>query len=93
MGSRNFHIILSGPLGSEGSKPTFQEWLEKRYGSRFVVHEFPTVDASAIPHDVLTAVAADVRHLIENESTVVVVDSAGAERTSRICEAIGWKKS
>ena len=32
------------PFRSEhesGSKPTFQEWFDERYGRRFVVHEFP----------------------------------------------------
>src|SRR5437899_132324 len=39
-----------------GTKPTFQEWLEQRYGHRFVVHEFPTTDARGIHPYVLVAV-------------------------------------
>lgn len=31
--------------------------------------------------------------LTENRNTVVVVDSAGAERTARVCEAIGYRKA
>ena len=73
-------------------QPTFQEWLDERYGRHFVVHEFPTVDARGIPPDVLNTVAHCILDLIENMSTVVVVDSAGAERTARICEAIGYKR-
>lgn len=75
-----------------GTKPTFQEWLDKRYGPRFVVHEFPTVDARGIQPDLLTAVTRHVLNLIETGNTVVVVDSAGAERTARVCEAIGYER-
>ena len=75
-----------------GTKPTFQEWLDKRYGRRFVVHEFPTVDARGIPPDLLNTVTRRVLDLIENSSTVVVVDSVGAERSARVCEAIGYRK-
>jgi hypothetical protein len=75
-----------------GTKPTFQEWLHQHYGRCFVVHEFPTVDRRGIPPDILKAVARRVLDLIENGSTVVVVDSAGAERTARVCEAIGYKR-
>jgi len=75
-----------------GAKPTFQEWLDQRYGPRFVVHEFPTVDARGIPPNVLEAVTSHVLQLVEKGCTVVVVDSAGCERTARICEAIGYKR-
>jgi hypothetical protein len=75
-----------------GTKPTFQDWLDERYGRRFVVHEFPTVDAQEIPSDVLKKVRRCVLDLIENGSTVVVVDSAGAKRAARVCEAIGYEK-
>ena len=75
-----------------GTKPTFQEWLNEHYGSRFVIHEFPTVDATGIPTDVLKAITCCIRRLLEDGGTVVVVDSAGAERTARVCEAIGAKR-
>jgi hypothetical protein len=75
-----------------GSKPTFQEWLEERYGRHFIVHEFPTVDARGISTEVLEAVKRCVLDLMRGASTVVVVDSAGAERTARVCEAIGYHR-
>lgn len=71
-----------------GCKPTWQQWLDERYGARFVVHEYPTVDAQKIPHHVLEVVKRRVLDLTGNGSTVVVVDSAGAERTARVCQAI-----
>ena len=74
-----------------GPKPTFQEWLDERYGRRFVVHEFPTVDARGIPSVVLKTVTRCILDLIENNSTVLVIDSAGAERTARVCKAIGYE--
>ena len=66
-----------------GNKPTFQEWFDERYGRRFVVHEFPTVDADpqGIPTDVLKAVGCHILNLLNCASTVVVVDSAGVVRT------------
>jgi hypothetical protein len=75
-----------------GIKPTFQEWLDQRYGHRFVVHEFPTTDARGIPPDLLDAAKHCVLTLIMSGETVVVVDSAGAERTARVCEAVGYKR-
>lgn len=76
-----------------GLKPTLQEWLDQRYCRRFVVHEFPTVDRQGIPPQTLRRVADEVRGLIETGSTVLVVDSAGAERSSRVCEQVGYQKS
>jgi hypothetical protein len=74
-----------------GAEPTFQEWLDQRYGPRFVVHEFPTVDMQGIPPDDLAAAAQEVRDLVNGRNTVVVIDSAGAERTARVCEACGYE--
>jgi len=69
-----------------GTKPTFQQWLDERYDRRFVVHEFPSVDARGISPDVLEAVTLCVLDLVAKGRTVVIVDSAGAERTARVCE-------
>jgi hypothetical protein len=55
------------------------------------VHEFPTVDARGIPADVLQDVTGHILRLLTCASTVVVVDSAGAERTARVCEEIGFE--
>lgn len=74
-----------------GTRPSFQAWLDRRYGERFTVHEFPTVDTKAISDDTLNAVTACVRDLLANGYTVVLMDSAGAVRTRRVCEAMGWK--
>jgi hypothetical protein len=71
-------------------KPTFQEWLDRRYGPRFIVHEFPTVDARGIASDVLDDLRACVRRLLGAGYAVVILDSAGAERTARVCEDIGF---
>ena len=75
-----------------GPKPTFQEWLDQRYGHRFVVHEFPTTDARGIQPDLLESVKSRVLSLLSSGDTVIVVDSAGAERTARVCEAVGFKR-
>lgn len=75
-----------------GTKLTFQKWLDKRYGRQFIVHEFPTTDCRGIPPDVLKAVLHLALALIEDGRAVLVMDSAGAERTARVCEAMGYKR-
>ena len=75
-----------------GAKPTFQEWLHERYCRRFAVHEFPTTDCQGIPPGTLAMVTRRVLELIENGNTVVVVDSAGDQRTARICEVIAYRE-
>jgi hypothetical protein len=75
-----------------GEKPTFQEWLHEHYGRRFVVHEFPTIDRTGIAPEVLTAAKRCVIELLGRDHTVLVVDSAGAERTARVCEAVAAKR-
>ncbi len=47
-----------------GAKPTFQQWIDERYDRRFIVHEFPTVDAQGISPDVREAVTRCVLDLI-----------------------------
>jgi hypothetical protein len=76
----------------DGTKPTWQDWLDHRYGRRFIVHEFPTVDGRGIPHDDLKMIASEVQHMIETGCSVVIVDAAGAERTARVCEALGHER-
>ena len=49
----------------EETKPTFEEWLNDRYPERFVVHEFPTVDAQGIPRDVLCGAKRQVLSLLD----------------------------
>lgn len=75
-----------------GTTPTFQEWLAEHYGSRFILHEFPTVDATGVPQHILKEARACVLGLLEKGSTVVVVDSAGSQRAARVCEQIAVKK-
>jgi hypothetical protein len=74
-----------------GSRPTFAEWLNNRYHERFVVHEFPTVDARGIPGDLLDGVTRRLLSLLEVGHTIIVLDSAGAERTNRVCTEIGYR--
>jgi hypothetical protein len=76
-----------------GTKPTFQDWLDKRYGRRFVIYEYPTTDGRGIPQDVLKAATVRALTLIENGYIVLILDSAGAERTARVCEAMGYKRA
>ena len=74
-----------------GVEPTFQEWLDCRYGHRFVVHEFPTVDATGLPLETVEQVGACLCRLLKDGMTVLLMNSAGAERTARVCEKMGYK--
>jgi hypothetical protein len=89
-GSSEFGYYPFRSSKERGAKPTFEEWLNKRYPQRFVVYEFPTVDARGIPGDVLADATRRVLSLLEAGHTTIVIDSAGAERTARVCEAIGY---
>jgi hypothetical protein len=75
-----------------GDKPTFQEWLDQRYGRHFVIHEFPTTDAMGIEPQVLQQAKSCVIELLGKNQTVLVIDSAGSERTARVCEAVGLER-
>jgi hypothetical protein len=75
-----------------GTKPTFEKWLNRRYNCRFVVHEFPTTDSRGIPSDVLSSLIQYLVQLAAGGAMVILVDSAGAERTARVCEGAGFKR-
>jgi hypothetical protein len=72
-----------------GRRPSFQQWLSDRYGPRFSLYEFATVDARPIPASVIRLVTVCIQVLLGNDHTVVLMDCAGAERTWRICRSIG----
>ena len=73
-----------------GPRPTFEEWLNARYSRRFRVYEFPTTDGRGIAPDTLRASSGRLSELLSTGHIVVVVDSAGAERTARVCEIAGY---
>jgi len=74
-----------------GSKPVWEDWLNSRYGRRFVVHEIPTVDSQGVPRDIMYRAIGEISSLVEAGFTVILIDSAGAERTARVCEAAGYE--
>lgn len=75
-----------------GVKPTFQDWLNDHCVERFAIHEFPTVDARGIAKELMASLRRSLLELLRRAETVIVIDSAGAERTARVCENIGYKK-
>jgi hypothetical protein len=90
-GISEFDYYPFGSSQEDGSKPTFQEWLDRRYGRRFVVHEHRTTDRQGISPNLIATVAREVLDLLEGGCTVTVVDSAGAERTARVCEKMRYR--
>lgn len=78
-------------FGDEESRPSFQKWLNRQYARRFLVHEFPTIDSQGIEFGTMQRILFCVRNLLFKERTVLIVDSAGAERTARVCEQMPSK--
>jgi len=73
--------------------PTFQEWLDDRYGSgRYHVIEYPTVDLEPVPRRILDAVSEKVSSLLSTGQTVVLVDSGGESRTGQVCRFTGLRR-
>jgi hypothetical protein len=75
-----------------GPRPTFQDWLNERYGDRFMVYEFPTTDACGIEAGVMEDLKSCLTRLLREGHTVLLIDSAGAERTARVCEGLGYER-
>ena len=67
-------------------RPTFAEWIAKsNQDRRMKVVEHPTIDFEPIPRETLDAVERDVRRLLEDGWTVILVDSGGEIRTKKVC--------
>lgn len=76
-------------------RPTFQEWLDSRYGAgHFVVHDYPTVDAGScsLSDGDIESLKSIVVPLLTLGETVVLFDSGGAQRTGQFCRAAGFRR-
>ena len=73
-------------------KPSFQEWLDQEHQTRqIVVREDSTYDYDRrpIPPFILNSVEGDVKRLLSEGRTVIVMDSDDVGRTGQICEHLG----
>lgn len=78
----------------DGPKPTFQDWLTLHYGPRFIVEEFPTQDRLPMASgEFVEAIRNRVRTLLGSGAVVIIVDSAGVQRTGEVCRTIGVLQS
>jgi hypothetical protein len=76
------------------ARPTFQDWLTLRYGPRFTVEEYPTQDRLPMASgEYVEAIRNRVRSLLDSGAVVIVVDSAGVQRSGEVCGTIGISKS
>lgn len=71
--------------------PTWQEWLTERYGCKYRVYEFPTVDTKPITEDVNILAAKAISGFMQAGKTVVVVDSGGIGRTGKVISTLRKK--
>lgn len=69
---------------AEARRLSFREWLNEHYKERVILCEHPTDDYQSIDHEKLAAIGADIRKLISEGHTVVVVDSGGQQRTEQV---------
>ena len=85
----SFYSFSSCLDNSTKESLSFQEWLNKYHKNlTVVVREHPTCDFSQIDLDKRDVVAADIKELLLEGRTVVVVDSGGQTRTNQICKHI-----
>jgi hypothetical protein len=78
----------------DGANPTFQDWLTSRYGPRFIVEEFPTEDRLPMAScEYVEAIRNRVDTLLDSGAIVIIVDSAGVQRTGEVCRTIGTVQS
>ena len=72
------------------NRPTFQEWLDVHHTDLDIqVCEYPTFDRCPIPLETLDTAAADIRRLVLEGRTVIVVDSGGVTRSGKVCRHTG----
>lgn len=71
--------------------PTFQEWLDKNFpGGRYQVMEHPTQDYKNIPPENLRATVLEVKKLLDQGETVVLMDSGGDTRVGKVAGKLGF---
>lgn len=73
-------------------KPSFSAWLAGVVPDILLV-EHPTIDYRSIPTETLHAIERDVRTLLSQRMTVVIVDSGGETRTKQVCRHLGAKEA
>ena len=65
------------------------QWMDAHAGRSIVVHEFPTEDRLPIAVEKLEAATQAVESLVAAGAVVVVMDSAGSQRTGSVCDVLG----
>jgi hypothetical protein len=83
----SYYPFRSGSASQPGV--TFQEWLLAHHGWAVTVVEFPTHDRRPMASaEYVESIRARIRALLDGGASVVVVDSAGVERTREVCSRI-----
>jgi hypothetical protein len=87
--------MFRGSSEQPDGRPTFQEWLDSRYGwDRFEVHDYPTEDAGdlSLSNEDIKSLTTLIMPLLSMGETVVLFDSGGAQRTGQFCRAVGFRR-
>ncbi len=67
---------------------TWQEWLNRHYGFRYRLWEFPTEDTKPVTQETKRFVTDKILEIAQPGKIVVLVDSGGVGRTGSIVNAL-----
>jgi hypothetical protein len=69
---------------------SLQDWLASQAVERGIrIIQRPTTDSKPIEKAMLASVSGDIRRLLGEGRTVVLMDSGGVQRTGQVCRHLG----
>jgi hypothetical protein len=73
-------------------EPSFEEFLQAIVGSVRMIRvvEHPTTDFRPLPDETVSAVGTTLAEELAETRTVILVDSGGEQRTSAVCNRLGF---
>ena len=90
MSEYSFYTFSGGSDSSTDKHRSFEAWLRDRHPEQEIeLVERPTIDFQAVPKETIVKVLEDIRRLVAQGKTVVLVDSGGETRTGAVCRGIG----
>ncbi len=67
----------------------FRDWLARNAGFDVTIENFPTVDYDEVPRELVREVETAVSAALAAGRSVLIMDSAGVQRSGAVCNAIG----
>lgn len=86
----SFYTFSGGSDRSTGKQRTFRAWLRDHHPEQAIeLVERPTIDFQPVPKETIARVLKDIKQLVAQGKTVILVDSGGETRTGAVCRSIG----